>query len=61
MHRILRRLPVKMVFETDGPSIAPKHSMTLSCRSKAHLASKLNATEQRSYEVRFNMCLNQFR
>lgn len=51
MNTIFKRIVTRMVYETGGPSLAPKHLLTLSCRSEAHLASKLNGAERRSYEV----------
>lgn len=51
MHTILKRLPVSMVFEA-GKSVMPSGNLiAMSCRTEAHLATKLNGVEYRSYEV----------
>lgn len=51
MNSIFKRIATRMVYETGGPSLVPKHLLTLNGRSEAHLASKQNGIERRSYEV----------
>lgn len=51
MNTLLKRLAVRMVFETANSSVAPAHLIGLSCRTEAHLATRLNKIERRSYEV----------
>lgn len=47
----LRRLPVKMVFETGKSIIGSAHMTAFSCRAESYLATKLNGVEHRTYEV----------
>lgn len=40
-----------MVFESGNLTTAPGHLIGLGCRAEAHLATRQNKIEQRSYEV----------
>lgn len=51
MHTILKRLPVRMVFEAGKSAMATDNLITFNCRGEAHLATKMNGVEYRSYEV----------
>lgn len=53
MISILRRLPVKMVYETGKSIIASTQLTALNVRANSNLAAKLNGVEHRTYEVFF--------
>lgn len=51
MNAILRRLPVRMVFEAGKADLTSNNSIATGCRTEAHLVAKINGIEHRSYDV----------
>lgn len=52
MNAILKRLPVRMIFEAGKAALTSTNSMATGCQTEAHLVAKLNGIEHRSYDVR---------